>query len=180
MAREMMKQILNDAEDVKPIARGKDGLPIFSFHDAQKLNRADLVDEKLTGNADMGQRAFTKDGAGYLHGNYKRSAIDPDVYFDNRYMVSDDKKQWYVVTDHRACNEQSTGKVYTNTLVAYVIGRKQGKGIEVKKTIVVTPDEFITKYLYKLDNSDAMLAFEAIKDYETRQAVVTEKASAFA
>lgn len=159
----MMRDILNEADGVKPIAVAG-GKKVYSFADANILNQADILEERAAGRQiDLGEREVRPDGL-YSRSHVKRAAIDPNVFFENRYRKSGNAKsgtEYEVVTDYRAIKEQASGQVYTNNVAVYVIG-KSGDGASVKEVKTISAEEFINGFKRKLDYSSMLKVQKAI------------------
>lgn len=106
---ETMKEILNEADSasVLMIVNGRE---VYTFDDAQKLNKAELMEQKATGKQpEIADRLINPDGLTYAASNIKRTAIDPNTFFENRYRKTGGKAPKYeVVTDYRAIKEQAS------------------------------------------------------------------------
>ena len=147
--------MIEGTKKIKPLAV-VNGVKLYTFAEVQALNLRDLKLEKADGKKiDLGQRAFTEDGAGYKRSRVKRAAVDPNVVYENRYRKT--KDGYEVVIDYRAITEQASGHVYTNNVIVYKIGKVEsaGKGkadeIAVIETKVVSAEEFINKFKEKLN-----------------------------
>ena len=98
----------------------------------------------------------------------------PTTFFENRYKKSTFNKEpvYEVVTDWRACREQSTGHVYTNNVLVYIIGSskvteaeaKQGIQPELilKGTKQISDTEFIDEYKKKLNQQSMVRIFKLL------------------
>lgn len=165
MSRQSMMHILSEANEVEPLMT-VNGTDVHTFQDAQKLNKADLVERKAEGKpVELGERKISSDGITYSRSNVRHAAVDPSVFFDNRYRKiveevpekaddPDGKKKeiirYEVVTDYRAIKEQGTGQVYTNNVIVLVIAKK-GKDLVVEETKTIGADEFVNGFKGKLD-----------------------------
>lgn len=96
-------------------------------------------------------------------------AVNVDVAFDNRVKVSTqkgeegkDEKVYTFVVDQRALMEQSSGHIYANFIVGYVIGKGKGRGAkaEVRGIVHVKEDEFLNDFDTTFDTE----AMEEIMD----------------
>lgn len=166
MQRKQLKQILDEAEDVKPIARTTEGVEVLTFQDVQKVNRAELVaDEPL----DLGERKVNPDGT-YARSNTSRVAIDPDTFYENRYkrVVEQievptkkegeepklvDKVKYFIVTDYRAIQEQKTGMIYTNNVLAFIVEKEKNK-LVITGQEHISEREFVNDFTGRLQNSE--------------------------
>lgn len=143
MEMDILKSILSENE-VTPLG-SLNGTPLYSFEDAQRINKIGLVKEKIQGKeVEFGERPMRPDGLGYLETKANAIAV-PTSFFENRYRkveivktVANEKTKkeetvkdvyYEVVTDYRACKEQASGRVYTTTIPVYQIGaKKDSKG----------------------------------------------------
>lgn len=70
-----LRDVLKEADEVKPLAV-IGGKPTYSFEDAQKLNKAILMDKKAGfKDVDLGERTVTDNGLGYTSSRQKNVAI---------------------------------------------------------------------------------------------------------
>lgn len=163
----MMRDILNEADGVKPIAV-IGGKKVYSFADANILNQADILEERAAGRQiDLGEREVRPDGL-YSRSHVKRAAMDPNVLFENRYRKSGNAKsgtEYEIVTDYRAIKEQATGQVYTNNVVVYVVS-KSGDVASVKEIKTISAEEFINGFKRKLDYSSMIKVQGAISSLD--------------
>ena len=141
---DILKSILSENE-VTPLG-SLNGTPLYSFEDAQRINKIGLVKEKIQGKeVEFGERPMRPDGLGYLETKSNAIAV-PTSFFENRYRkvevketIVDEKTKkekevvkdvyYEVVTDYRACKEHASGRVYTTTIHGYQVGaKKDAKG----------------------------------------------------
>lgn len=182
-----MKEIISDAEGIRPIAK-IDGKEVMSFQDAQKANRAELV---FGQDEDLGDRNINPDGLTYASSHVKRAAIDPDVYFANRYKRVVDKVEipgkkeldppkieehikYLVVTDYRAIQEQASGALYKANIVAYVVEKNAKGQLVITGQELVGESDFVNNFGRKLKNADMAKIATAMK-----QVGATEEADSF-
>lgn len=101
-------------------------------------------------------------------------AVNVDVAFDNRVKVSTqtsedgkEEKVYTFVVDQRALMEQSTGHLYANYIVGYVIGKGKGKGAkaEVRGVVHVKEDEFLNDFDTTFDTTAMEEIMELINKY---------------
>lgn len=175
MNKKQMKALLDDADNVKTIAK-IDGKDVMNFQDIQKVNRAELA---VGDDEDLGDRNVNSDGLTYASSHVKRTAIDPDVYFSNRYkreverIETPGKKEldpptvtehvrYLVVTDYRAIQEQASGALYKANIVAYVVEKVKGK-LEITGQELVAEQDFINNFGRTLKNEDMAQIAGAMK-----------------
>lgn len=142
-----IREILDRAEDVKPIAE-KDGKKIVTFEDAAALSDLEGVDP----TPDMGIRSYNPDGS--LAGiRTKAVAVNPKNYFLNRYKKSG--KMMKLVIDWRAITEQGSGTIYLKNIPCYVFRRTEEGELYIEKVESVSDTDFVSDFTNTLDE-DAM------------------------
>lgn len=157
-----LEQILGE-KDAKPVAR-INGQNVYSFADAQNLNKRALAEEKLFGKMpELGQREMTDDGMGYKRTRVGAIAFNPDVLYMNRYrLVSKGKKKAYqVVLDYRSIKGQKSGSV-TIEIPAYEVS-VDDDGKMVVKQIRVSAEDFINEFKGELRNEDIKKILDIIE-----------------
>ena len=101
-------------------------------------------------------------------------AVNVDVAFDNRVKVSTqttedgkEEKVYTFVVDQRALMEQSSGHLYANYVVGYVVGKGKGKGAkaEVRGVVHVKEDEFLNDFDTTFDTQAMEDIMELINKY---------------
>lgn len=161
----IIKEII-DAQTPDPIAT-LNGKNVYTFADAQQINKQAVAEEKLMGKHGVVIRDFDE------MGRCRRTACDavainPEKYFENRVKRVEVYKEngkpevlFEVVIDYRAIKEQTTGNIYTNTIPVYVVG-KQGKGIMVREIKAISDAEFVRDFKDKLDLESIVQVMNAI------------------
>lgn len=158
-----LEQILGEA-DANPIAT-INGQPVYSFKDAQNINKRSLAEEKLFGKMpELGQREMTEDGMGYKRTRVGAIAINPDVLYMNRYKtVSKGKKKAYqVVLDYRSIKGQKSGSVAIE-VPGYEVSMDDESGSMVVKQIRVSAEDFINDFKGELRNEDIKRILDVIE-----------------
>lgn len=147
-----MKDVLEKAENVEPIAR-VNGIDVMTFTEANAKTQADMVE----GRPDLGVHKMNPDGT-LARSNTYYAGVNVERLFQNRYRYieeSDDsgnmKKKLQVVVDHRACDEQASGKVYLGIIPAYVISRGYQKKLRIERVDSILREDFIKNFTRKLD-----------------------------
>lgn len=174
MEMDILKSILSENE-VTPLG-SLNGTPLYSFEDAQRINKIGLVKEKIQGKeVEFGERPMRPDGLGYLETKSNAIAV-PTSFFENRYrkvetvktsLNEKTKKEetvkdvyYEVVTDYRACKEQASGRVYTTTIHVYQIGAKKDSKGNADLFLIgqknISDTEFINEFKGKL-NKESMV-----------------------
>lgn len=187
MEMDILKSILSENE-VTPLG-SLNGTPLYSFEDAQRINKIGLVKEKIQGKeVEFGERPMRPDGLGYLETKSNAIAV-PTSFFENRYrkvqitktvLNEKTKKEeivkdvyYEVVTDYRACKEQAYGRVYTNTIPVYQIGAKKDSKGNADLFLIgqrnISDTDFINDFKGKLDKESMVKIFKLIGNNPTKQ-----------
>lgn len=162
-----LKSILAEA-DTAEVIEEVNGVPLMTAADALKMNNADTVERQALGKRpEVGNREPARDGIGYARSRVKRAIVNPETHYDNRYRKVGDSYE--VVTDYRAVQEQSSGQVYTNNIIAYVV-TKSGKGVKIDSVKTISPDEFINDFKGKLDVASMIAINKAVSTMGTKAA----------
>ena len=188
MEMDILKSILSENE-VTPLG-SLNGTPLYSFEDAQRINKIGLVKEKIQGKeVEFGERPMRPDGLGYLETKANAIAV-PTSFFENRYRkvevketIVDEKTKkekevvkdvyYEVVTDYRACKEQASGRVYTTTIPVYQIGAKKYSKGNADLFLIgqrnISDTEFINEFKGKLNKESMVKIFKLIGNNPTEQ-----------
>lgn len=187
MEMDILKSILSENE-VTPLG-SLNGTPLYSFEDAQRINKIGLVKEKIQGKeVEFGERPMRPDGLGYLETKTNAIAV-PTSFFENRYrkveitktvLNEKTKKEetlkdvyYEVVTDYRACKEQARGRVYTTTIPVYQIGAKKDSKGNADLFLIgqrnISDTDFINDFKGKLDKESMVKIFKLIGNNPTKQ-----------
>lgn len=187
MEMDILKSILSENE-VTPLG-SLNGTPLYSFEDAQRINKIGLVKEKIQGKeVEFGERPMRPDGLGYLETKANAIAV-PTSFFENRYRkveivktVANEKTKkeetvkdvyYEVVTDYRACKEQASGRVYTTTIHVYQIGAKKDSKGNADLFLIgqrnISDADFINEFKGKLDKESMVKIFKLIGNNPTKQ-----------
>lgn len=184
---DILKSILSENE-VTPLG-SLNGTPLYSFEDAQRINKIGLVKEKIQGKeVEFGERPMRPDGLGYLETKANAIAV-PTSFFENRYrkveMVKTSlnektKKEetvkdvyYEVVTDYRACKEQASGRVYTTTIHVYQIGAKKDSKGNADLFLIgqrnISDADFINEFKGKLNKESMVKILKLIGNNPAKQ-----------
>lgn len=151
MNREQMKDLLDKAEKVVPLAE-KDGKVVVTFEDAAVLNNVNSYDPQGTG-----MKTYNPDGSLASTGKTVH-ALNPDFFYMNRYRIKGKvgSREMQVVSAHtpegfRCIKEQSTGRVFIKTVPCYVIVRDENGKLKLDRVITVSDSEFISEFTNTLD-----------------------------
>lgn len=187
MEIDILKNILSENE-VTPLG-SLNGTPLYSFEDAQRINKIGLVKEKIQGKeVEFGERPMRPDGLGYLETKANAIAV-PTSFFENRYrkveivktsLNEKTKKEetvkdvyYEVVTDYRACKEQASGRVYTTTIPVYQIGAKKDSKGNADLFLIgqrnISDTDFINEFKGKLNKESMVKILKLIGNNQTEQ-----------
>ena len=187
MEMDILKSILSENE-VTPLG-SLNGTPLYSFEDAQRINKIGLVKEKIQGKeVEFGERPMRPDGLGYLETKANAIAV-PTSFFENRYrkveivktsLNEKTKKEetvkdvyYEVVTDYRACKEQASGRVYTTTIHVYQIGAKKDSKGNADLFLIgqrnISDADFINEFKGKLNKESMVKILKLIGNNQTKQ-----------
>ena len=187
MEMDILKSILSENE-VTPLG-SLNGTPLYSFEDAQRINKIGLVKEKIQGKeVEFGERPMRPDGLGYLETKANAIAV-PTSFFENRYRkveivktrLNEKKKKeetvkdvyYEVVTDYRACKEQASGRVYTTTIHVYQIGAKKDSKGNADLFLIgqrnISDTDFINEFKGKLNKESMVKILKLIGNNPTEQ-----------
>ena len=134
---------LKRAEEVKPLYE-QNGIKVVSFEDQRAVAQAEIIND-----VDLGNRTVNPDGT-IARSRTKYAAINPDYLYMNRYKKIGTKL--VVVTDYRAIKEQSSGRIYTKQIKAFVFSRTD-KGIKKDMMTLVEDKDFVSEYTKTLNPS---------------------------
>lgn len=187
MEMDILKSILSENE-VTPLG-SLNGTPLYSFEDAQRINKIGLVKEKIQGKeVEFGERPMRPDGLGYLETKANAIAV-PTSFFENRYrkveivktrLNEKTKKEetvkdvyYEVVTDYRACKEHASGRVYTTTIHVYQIGAKKDSKGNADLFLIgqrnISDTDFINEFKGKLNKESMVKILKLIGNNPTEQ-----------
>lgn len=188
MEMDILKSILSENE-VTPLG-SLNGTPLYSFEDAQRINKIGLVKEKIQGKeVEFGERPMRQDGLGYLETKTNAIAV-PTSFFENRYrkvevketIVEEKTKKekevvkdvyYEVVTDYRACKEQASSRVYTTIIPVYQIGAKKDSKGNTDLFLIgrrnISDTDFINEFKGKLNKESMVKILKLIGNNPTEQ-----------
>lgn len=177
----ILNQILTDTEAV-PFAE-LNGQKVYTFADAQKVNKRQLMEEKVSGKRiDLGTGDLQEDQIHRKSTNPNAPiAVDPERYFANRYRISEKdngKPQLEVVVDKRAIKGQKTNRVYSKAIAVYILSPngRGGRGISVDSEDIIDDIQFVNDFkksipVYKDGgiNKQVIDVFNAIGRYSKKE-----------
>lgn len=157
-----LQDVLNERE---PKSLGKiNGKDVYTFADEVLAGDKRNLDILLGGKMEFGERETREGGLSFTHSNIKSVAINPTRYYMNRYrtVTKDGAKVYQIVAtmfgndDYRVINEQSTGHVFTDSVVTRLFGQGDKKGtLKYIGTETVSADVFTKEFTHEL-NQEAM------------------------
>ena len=134
---------LKRAEEVKPLYE-QNGVKVVSFEDQRAVAQAEIMND-----VDLGNRTVNPDGT-IARSRTKYAAINTDHLYLNRYKKVGAKL--VVVTDYRAIKEQSSGRIYTKQVKAFVFSRGED-GLKKEKMTLIEDKDFVSDYTKTLSPS---------------------------
>lgn len=146
------------------------GKPVYTLRKYAELTDLDAEVLVNGGSMNVAQKVPIIGASGNMLRTPRTSyAVNVDIAFDNRVKISTQKnedgteeKVYTFVVDQRALMEQSSGHIYANFVVGYVIGKDSSKKAkpEVRGVVHIKEDEFINDFDTTFDTS----AMEEIMD----------------
>lgn len=160
MEDELMTEVISDVLGFLDTKRKeilpeytRNGKPVYTLR--KYANLTDLDAEVLIngGHENVAQKIPTIGVTGNMLRTPRTSyAVNVEVAFDNRVKVSDQKvgqkteKVYTFVVDQRALMEQSTGHLYANYIVGFVVGKGKDDNPEVRGTVHIKEDDFLNNF----------------------------------
>lgn len=160
MEDELMTEVISDVLGFLDTKRKeilpeyiRNGKPVYTLR--KYANLTDLDAEVLIngGHENVAQKIPTIGATGNMLRTPRTSyAVNVEVAFDNRVKVSDQKvgqkteKVYTFVVDQRALMEQSTGHLYANYIVGFVVGKGKDDKPEVRGTVHIKEDDFLNNF----------------------------------
>ena len=132
----------------------RNGKPVYTLR--KYADMTDLDAEVLIngGTENVSQKIPTIGVTGNMLRTPRTSyAVNVEIAFDNRVKVADQEmedgkteKVYTFVVDQRALMEQSSGHIYANYIVGFVVGKGAKGKPEVRGTVHIKEDEFINDF----------------------------------
>lgn len=160
MEDELMTEVISDVLGFLDTKRKeilpeytRNGKPVYTLR--KYADMTDLDAEVLIngGHENVAQKIPTIGVTGNMLRTPRTSyAVNVEVAFDNRVKVSDQKvgqkteKVYTFVVDQRALMEQSTGHLYANYIVGFVVGKGKDDKPEVRGTVHIKEDDFLNNF----------------------------------
>lgn len=176
----ILEEILTQTK-AEPIAK-INGIDVFDFSEGQKMNKLHLAEEKLTGKSDeLGEREVSSDGMHFSNSKTRVKVINPERYFSNRFRVKKNgtKKVMEFITDYRAIEDQPTGRIYTNVINTYLIG-KEGSEMKLLGQDKVSDKVFCNDFTSALSVNDAVKIFQLIDEQASTEQQESKLSDIFA
>lgn len=171
-------ELLLNAAKTEPVSTFK-GMEYYTYEDAARLNQA-ILRKGPEFFPEVSERETVNGGLGYTSSRRWNVAINPATFFDNRFRkivipgqpavkATKENKgtkeiperiKYEVVTDSRAIQEQSSGRVYTNNILSYIV-EKTKKGLAVESS-VVSDTEFVNEFKQRMSDADMRSVLEAL------------------
>lgn len=187
-----MTNIINDVLGFLDEKRNKitpeyvrSGKPVYTLRKYAEVTDLDAEVLINGGTMNVAQKVPTFGASGNMLRTPRTSyAVNVDVAFDNRVKVStqelengEEEKVYTFVVDQRALMEQSSGHIYANYVVGYVVGKGAKNKPEVRGIVHVKEDEFLNDFDTTFDTSAMEEIMELINKYrlENGTAKVIEK-----
>ena len=160
MEDELMTEVISDVLGFLDTKRKeilpeytRNGKPVYTLR--KYADMTDLDAEVLIngGHENVAQKIPTIGVTGNMLRTPRTSyAVNVEVAFDNRVKVSDQKvgqkteKVYTFVVDQRALMEQSTGHLYANYIVGFVVGKGKDDKPEVRGTVHIKEEDFLNNF----------------------------------
>lgn len=151
------------------------GKPVYTLRKYAELTDLDAEVLVNGGSMNVAQKVPIIGASGNMLRTPRTSyAVNVDVAFDNRVKVSTqknedgtDEKVYTFVVDQRALMEQSSGHIYANFVVGYVIGKDSSKKAkpEVRGVVHIKEDEFINDFNTTFDTTSMEEIMDIINKY---------------
>lgn len=160
MEDELMAEVISDVLGFLDTKRKeilpeytRNGKPVYTLRKYADLTDLDAEVLINGGHENVAQKIPTIGVTGNMLRTPRTSyAVNVEVAFDNRVKVSDQKvgqkteKVYTFVVDQRALMEQSTGHLYANYIVGFVVGKGKDDKPEVRGTVHIKEDDFLNNF----------------------------------
>jgi hypothetical protein len=160
MEDELMTEVISDVLGFLDTKRKeilpeytRNGKPVYTLRKYADLTDLDAEVLINGGHENVAQKIPTIGVTGNMLRTPRTSyAVNVEVAFDNRVKVSDQKvgqkteKVYTFVVDQRALMEQSTGHLYANYIVGFVVGKGKDDKPEVRGTVHIKEDDFLNNF----------------------------------
>lgn len=157
------------------------GKPVYTLRKYAELTDLDAEVLVNGGSMNVAQKVPIIGASGNMLRTPRTSyAVNVDVAFDNRVKVSTQKnedgteeKVYTFVVDQRALMEQSSGHIYANFVVGYVIGKDSSKKAkpEVRGVVHIKEDEFINDFDTTFDTTSMEEIMDIINKYRVEHGI---------
>lgn len=160
MEDELMTEVISDVLGFLDTKRKeilpeytRNGKPVYTLRRYADLTDLDAEVLINGGHENVAQKIPTIGVSGNMLRTPRTSyAVNVEVAFDNRVKVSEQKvgqkteKVYTFVVDQRALMEQSTGHLYANYIVGFVVGKGKDDKPEVRGTVHIKEDDFLNNF----------------------------------
>lgn len=151
----------------------RNGKPVYTLRNYADMTDLDADVLLNGGQFNLAEKVPTFGRGGNLLRTPRTSyAVNVEIAFDNRVKIekhTDDKGKesdvYVFVVDQRALMDQSSGHIYANFIVGYIIGPDAKGKPEVKGTKHIKEDEFVNDYDQTFDPSSMEEVMELINKY---------------
>ena len=151
----------------------RNGKPVYTLRNYADMTDLDADILLNGGQFNLAEKVPTFGRSGNLLRTPRTSyAVNVEIAFDNRVKIekyTDAKGKesdvYVFVVDQRALMDQSSGHIYANYVVAYIIGPDAKGKPEVKGTKHVKEDEFVNDYDQTFDPASMEEVMELINKY---------------
>lgn len=156
----------------------RSGKPVYTLRKYAEITDLDAEVLINGGEMNVAQKVPTIGASGNMLRTPRTSyAVNVDVAFDNRVKVATEtledgstEKVYTFVVDQRALMEQSSGHIYANYVVGYVVGKSADGGKkpkpEVRGVIHIKEDEFINDFDTTFDTQAMEDIMDIINKYK--------------
>ena len=175
-----MTEIINDVlgfldtkrKEIEP-EYVRNGKPVYTLRKYAQLTDLDAEVLINGGVENVSQKVPTLGVTGNMLRTPRTSyAVNVEVAFDNRVKVSEQTLEdgkvenvYTFVVDQRALMEQRSGRIYSNHVVGFVVGKGPKGKPEVRGTVHISEKDFINEFDATFDPFDMEEVMELINKY---------------
>lgn len=164
-----LDQILNRTEDIKEVGINN-GVKTVTFEEQRDLAARSKMENMVIDDLPE----FNPDGTLKRTPGTRYAAVNLDHYYINRFKKV--KEAYWIITDYRAIQEQSTGVVYTNSIPCYVVVADENGEPKLDKMVSVSDKDFVADFTHILDRESMAYLMER-KVFDTSVGITQEKLS---
>lgn len=163
----------------------RNGKPVYTLRNYADMTDLDADVLLNGGQFNLAEKVPTFGRGGNLLRTPRTSyAVNVEIAFDNRVKIekhTDAKGKesdvYVFVVDQRALMDQSSGHIYANFVVGYIIGPDAKGKPEVKGTKHIKEDEFVNDYDQTFDPSSMEEVMELINKYRLQHGTAKDRKS---